>query len=235
MRTMKIFNNVSTKTKAIVYVVIAVLVIVGAVLSIVKNNNTKNARKDLSITEVRKLGEEEKEQVLEARLKDLQGQAKSLSNAAAASDKYNVFLSLAEVQLELGKYQEAVSSLDSIPEEKKNNSRIPLNYGLAYKGLGDTGKAKEFLKTSLDMDETNALGWLAYLELSKDLPADQLKAMYAKAAKDTINNVDVVIACARYFESVGDKALAVGYWETARNVNPDGAGEYEKEIARLRQ
>jgi tetratricopeptide (TPR) repeat protein len=225
--------NTSKNTKSILYLVLAVLIIFGIVYTATHYKNKDAA--NLSLSEINKLNEKQRIEALEAQVKDLQNQAQSLASDAADETKYGLYIKLAEAQLELGKNQEAVDTLNKIPADKQTNSRTAIAFIRAYKGVGDNAKAKEMAaKNLLLYDEVPEI-WVAYLDLNQDLPVDQLKALYAKAIPATKSNVDVMISYAHFSEKIGDKANAIAAWETARNVDPNNAAQYESEMARLKQ
>lgn len=224
----------TTNTKSIVYIIIAILVVAGAIFAFTNHKREQQRIADLSINDIKKLNEEEQKRALEARVKELERQVTELSVDTDASGKYTAYISLAEARLELKNYSGAISALDSIPEEKKTNSRVLLAYGIAYKGTGENDKAKEHIDKSLSLDDTIPQPWLAKIELNADLPNDQIDAMYREAIAKTKSNVDVMVSYARFAEKIGNKDLAVAAWETAINVNSEKEAEYRAEIARLR-
>ncbi len=220
--------------KNIFYVIIVLLLVAGGIYGYLQYKHKNAARKDLTLKQVTELSPEEKKKALEARLADLQTQAKALTKDTSAEGQYVIYIGLAEVQIQLEKFQDALNSLNAIPTEKNKNSRVDFDYGFAYRGVGDVNNAKLYLSRGLAQDETNAQAWLAYIDLLKGSKAEQLDSMYAAAIKGTKNNLDVVIAYAKFLSSTGNKEKAIGYWETARNINPGGASEYDAEIAKLR-
>jgi tetratricopeptide (TPR) repeat protein len=226
--------NTTKKPKTIIYIVLAILIILGGLYAINESRN-KQRLADLSINEIRQLNEEEKKKALEARIESLEKEVQALNESADPSDRYTRYISLAEAKLEAGDYSGAVSALDSIPAEKKTNSRVLQAYGLAFKGLGETSKARGYIDQALLLDDTDAKNWLAKIDLNNDLPNNQLDALYRQAIVATKSNVDVMISYARFSERIGNKDQAVAAWETAINVNPEKESEYRAEIARLRQ
>ncbi len=223
-------------SKKLIYTILAILIILGLGYAFVQyRHNLAKKAADISINDIAKLSEQERIKALEAQINALQGEVKNFAQDASAGTKYATLIRLAEAQIELSKFVPAVESLNSIPDDKKGNSRVELAYGLAYKGLNDKAQAMDHLKKTLDQDETQSKAWVAYLELNSDLPNDQLNKMYREAIAKTKSNVDVMISYAHFSEKIGDKATAIAAWETARNVDPDNASKYEAEMARLKQ
>jgi tetratricopeptide (TPR) repeat protein len=227
--------NITKNPKTIAYIIIAILVVLGGIYSVNEYQKDKQRLADLSINEIKQLDLEEQKRALEARIKSLEKEIQALAQNADTSARYAAHINLAEAKLELGDYSGALSSLDSIPEEKKTNSRVLQAYGLAYKGLVDTSKAKGYIDQALALDDTDPKNWLAKIELNSDLPNNQLDGLYRQAIVATKSNVDVMISYARFSERIGNKDQAVAAWETAINVNPEKEAEYRAEIARLRQ
>ena len=227
--------NTTKNPKNIAYIIIAILVILGGIYSINEYQKNKQRVADLSVNEIRQLDVEEQKRALEDKIKSLEKEIQSLTDSVDVSAKYIAYIGLAEAKLELGDYSGAISALDSIPEEKKANSRVFQAYGLAYKGLGDIPKAKESIDKALALDDTDAKSWVAKIELNSDLPNEQINALYRQAIPATKSHVDVMISYARFSERIGDKNQAIAAWETAINVNPEKESEYRAEIARLRQ
>ena len=219
-----------------IYTVIALLIILG--LGYAYWNQQRQERAELADTALKdiiNLPEKEKIEALETKVKELQREVDAFTDKADSSARYSVLVRLAESQIELGKFEDALKTLDAIPEDKRANSRVDLAYGLAYKGTGDMNKANEFLKKTIDQDNTQAVAWVPYLEVNQDLPQDQLKALYREAITATKSHIDVMISYARFSEKIGDKAMAIAAWETAVNVDPDNASKYQVEIDRLKQ
>lgn len=71
---------------------------------------------------------------MEDRVKELGDQAKALAENAESGTKYTTFYLLAEAQLELNKFDEALESLNRIPEDKRGNSRYNVALARAHKG-----------------------------------------------------------------------------------------------------
>lgn len=232
--------NKPSNSKGWIYGILAILIIGGLIFAL--NQDDRKAPGDYSFEEIMNLPAEEQKAAFENQIKDLEERLGSLAQGteegaekAYESAKHRIYIKLAEAQNQLGRYQDALNSLNNIPEGQQNNPDVLKAYALAYKGLGQNEQAVEAFKKALAEDETDAEVWLAYLESSTDLPNDQLKALHLQAIPATKSNVDVMISYARFSEKIGDKATAIAAWETARNVDPTNASKYEAEIARLRQ
>lgn len=210
---------------------VAVAVIVGAAYWYIQNQGTFN---DLTLQEIEKLGPDEQRIELEKQLKDYEQRAANLPADATISNKYLVYIKLAELQNRLEKYGDAIASIDKIAEQRQDNSRIWYSYAVSYQGIRNIPKAKENIQKALAISDETPEYWQVYLDVSQDIPAGDLEKLYAEAVAKTANDLEIVKSYARFLEKIGNKEKAIGYWETARNINPDGAGEYDAEIARLR-
>lgn len=226
--------NIPNNIKTIAYAVLAILVGLVVFYGLTKYQENNKPPERLTLRDITQLSEQDRIKALEERTSELLGQVKDLAVNAESGAKYTVYIQLVEAQLELGKYAEAMDTLNKIPEDKRASSRYAAANVRAHKGVGDLAKAKELSAANIVLYEEDSLVWLAHLEVNNDLPNDQLKALYLKAIPATKSNVDVMISYAKFSEKIGDKATAIAAWETARNVDPDNAGKYESEITRLR-
>ena len=226
--------NIPNNIKTIAYAVLAILVGLVVFYGLTKYQENNKPPERLTLRDITQLSEQDRIKALEERTSELLGQVKDLAVNAESGAKYTVYIQLVEAQLELGKYAEAMDTLNKIPEDKRNSSRYAAANVRAHKGVGDIAKAKELSAANIVLYEEDSLVWVAHLEVNNDLPNDQLKALYLKAIPATQSNLDVMISYAKFSEKIGDKATAIAAWETARNVDPDNAGKYESEIARLR-
>lgn len=226
--------TISKNLKTTIYIIIVLLILGGAVYAARNYGNDQEAI-NMKPADVAALEEAERIRVLEIQLKDLESQASKLPAEATDSDKYTVYIQLAEVQIGLNKNQEALDSLNKIPEASRNNTRVWTAFALAYRGLGDIAQAKTAIQTALDIDNELASVWVPYLAINSDLPADQLNGLYRQAIVATKSNVDVMVSYAHFCEKIGDKATAIAAWETAINVDSANEAKYRDEIARLNQ
>lgn len=223
--------NIPNNIKTIAYAVLAIFILLLAFYGLVKYREANPPPKRLTLRQITQLGELEKIKALEERVNELTEQ---VSKLGVNDKKFATLIQLSEAQLELGKYQESLDTLRSIPEDGRNNSRYAATEIKAVFRLGDVPKARELAFTAIPLYKDASEVWVAYLEAYQDVPAVDLKNIYLEAIPATKSNVDVMIGYAKFSEKIGDKATAIAAWETARNVDPDNAGKYESEIARLR-
>lgn len=224
-----------TNFKKLLYIVLAILVVIAAAVAILKFNKPSNDELNLSPSEIAALNEDQRKRVLEGQLADLEQQEKNLRADASVSDRYILYIQLAEVRTALGNHQGALDALGKIAEERQGNTRVWQTYSMAYKNMGDTAKAKESIQKALDLDNELPVTWVKWLELNQELPNEELNTKYREAITLTKSNVDIMISYARFNERIGNKELAIAAWETAINVNSAKEAEYRAEIARLRQ
>ncbi len=223
----------SNRSKGWIYGIIAILIVAGLIWAF--NQGDRKAPGDYTFDEIKSLPSEEQQKAFENKVSDLQERLKNLAQDAGEQAKYRILIGLAEAQVELGRWQDALNSLDQIPEGQKRNPPVLKAYALAYKGLGQNDKAVESFRNALAEDNTNAEIWLAYLESSTGLPNDQLNALYRGAIAATKSQLDIMISYAKFSERIGDKATAIAAWETAINHDPGNEAKYREEINRLRQ
>lgn len=226
--------NTLKNTKTILYIILAVVILLALGYGVNQYFSNKKSTK-LSLQDIMALDEEERKVALENQIKDLKNQAESLGENAEANAKFAILIRLAEAQIAIGKYDDAISTLNSIPEEKKTTTRTPIAYARAYKGKGDIALAKENIQKALNLDSELPEAVILNLELNQDLPKEQLETLYRNAIAITKSNVEVMISYAKFCERIGDKATAIAAWETAINVDPEKEEEYRAEIARLKQ
>ncbi len=227
--------NISNNIKKIIYTVIGILLVLGVFYSINEYQKNNQPPKPLTLREITQLNESERIKALEDRIKELIDEVSNLTDTTEASVKYASYIQLAEAQLELGKFGEALESLNKIPDERRGSSRVDAAFIRAYKGMGDVAKARELSANSIVIYDEDAAVWLAHLEANSVIPNEELKALYLQAVVKTKSNVDIMISYAEFSEKIGDKATAVAAWETAANVDPTNETKYREEIARLRQ
>ena len=228
--------NTINNTKKTLYIVLGVIIVIALGFGINSYIKNREPKPDLSLQEILNLSEKERIAALEAQVGDLKRESQRLAENAEAGTKFSVYIRLAEAQIAIGKYDEAIETLNAIPEEKKNTSRTPIAYARAYKGKNDFGKAKENIDKALVIDNELPEALLLNLEISAaTLPNDQLDALYRDAITKTKSNLDIIISYARFSEKIGNKPQAIAAWETARNLNPEKSADYEAEMARLKQ
>lgn len=217
--------------------IIIALVILGALfVGAVELSKRNRPSSDYKLSEIGGLEDNLQKRVLEGQLKDLQAQAEALPSkqGVTRADRFVVYAKMADIQNMLGLHNEAIASLDVIKAENVNNTRIWSAYATAYQNTNRNSEAKTAIQNAVNLDSGVAEYWVQYFTIFSDLPNDQMDAKYTEALKGTTNNIEIVKSYARFLEKVGNKEKAIIYWETARNVDPNNAGEYEKEISRLR-
>jgi tetratricopeptide (TPR) repeat protein len=220
--------------KKIILAVVAIIILGAVYVGATQWNKNNRPSSDYKLNEIDRLEAEEQKRILEDQLADYEKRAADLKTDATASDKYTVYIKLAELQNRLGKFQDAINSVDKIAGDNQGNSRIWVTYANSYKGLGNNGQAIDRAGKALSIDDENVDAWRIMIELSQNTDQAALNDLYMKALPKTNNDIEIVKSYARFLEKTGDIAKAVAYWETARNVDPANAEEYNKEITRLR-
>ncbi len=220
--------------KKIIPAVLAIIVLGVVYMGATQWNKNHRPSSDYKLNEIDRLQAEEQKRILEDQLADYEKRASDLKSDATVSDKYTVYIKLAELQNRLGKYQEAINSVDKIANDNQGNSRIWTTYATSFMGLGNSGQALDRAGKALTIDDESPEAWRIMIALSQNIDQVELNTMYVKALTKTNNDIEIVKSYARFLEKTGDIAKAVAYWETARNVDPANAEEYTKEITRLR-
>ena len=218
----------------VVPIVIGIIILAALVYGFFQLDNGEKKNTDYKLSEINTLEADKQKQVLEDQLKVAQQEARNLPGDATPGAKYAAYIRLADLQNRLQKYNDAIASVDAIAQENQGNSRVWTTYATSYKGLGDTTKTIDTVRKALAIDDELAEPWRIYLEAAQDFPKAELDSLYVQALAKTKNNLEIVKSYARFLEKTGDNTKAVIYWETARNIDPNNAQEYDKEISRLR-
>ena len=95
-----------------------------------------------------------------------------------------------------------------------------------------------------DMQNTTYWKWKILLSMKKmtqdgvqntsSIYRDTIKGLYENALKATNDNAEICAPYAIYLTGIGDKALAITYWQKAEISNPMAKSSYETEIAKLK-
>ena len=216
---------------AIVAVVILAAIFYGLNLWSKKHPSTK----DFNLSNVNSLKVDEKKQALEAQLEKYQKTADALAADAKASTKATTYSRMADIQIRLEQYQDAITTLDKIPEERKTSAGVEALYARAYAGLGDKAKALDYIKKSLATSDDVVENWQVYLSLIQDMDSKALNDIYFQALAKTNNNIAILTDFARSLEKRGDKPGAISVWEKAITLDSAHKDDYQGEINRLKQ
>ncbi len=208
---------------------------IALVFAIYHFTNNRIDTSDYSLEEINSLEDKQRITALEKRESELSEQISRFSGETDSLDRYASYISLAEVRLDLAKYDAVIEALNNIPEDRKEHDRVYMAYARAYQGLGNSDLAKENANKAIEYDDTDIKTWLLLLDVSQDLPTDQLNNLYRRAIPETKSNLDIMISYAKFCERIGDKATAIAAWETAINHDPANESKYREEISRLNQ
>lgn len=216
------------KTILYAFVILALIAATIGTVIYVKNSHriVENANLDLP---------EDGRMALEAQVKSLEEQAQALQADAPKEERFEVHYKLAEARYLLGRYREALTTLDQVAGENQDSARMHSLYASIYRDMKDDGRALESAKRALDLDPSSPQAWVFYIDLLKDKSAEEIKALYEEALDKTSGNVGIITAHAQFLEKIGDREGAISQWWKAREVFPQGAADYDAEIARLRQ
>lgn len=219
---------------------VVAIILIGGIWYLIFHGSKKPAT-DYKASEIKMLSPEDQKKIWEQQEKSFESDIKGLTKGANQTDrdfeitKYRLYIKLAEAQNGLGRYEDALKSLNNIPDSQKSNPSVLDAYAVAYHGSGQRDKALESVKNALLEDNTDVKAWLLNIDFNGDLPNDKLKALYLQAITATKSNVDIMISYAKFSEKAGDNATAIAAWETARNVDQVNADKYNSEIQRLQK
>ncbi len=227
-------------TKKVVYTVLIVLVLAGAVLGYEKlrqKQEQDRKAKTASVTGAKKEIDttQEERKVLEAQVSDYKVKIDRLPKDVSAEERSGLYIKLAAAQYKLGDYKDAINSLDAIIADNASNHRVWTMYTNIYWDMQDFVKAREASEKALDLDRENPQSWLAFIELQDNQEKSYIDSLYQDAIKRTDKNIDVVVAYAKFLEKAGDKQGAIAQWEEAGKINIKKKTEYQAEIGRLQQ
>lgn len=148
----------------------------------------------LSPSEVEQLSAENKIIVLEKQLVDLQNKERSLTPESDIGDRYTTYIQLGEVYTALGRHEDALQALDKIKEERKGNTRLWMTYAEVYKNMGDLPKARENIRTALDLDPELVDNWLKLFSVMSDMSKDSQESMYKLGLQQSGNLSEIQAA-----------------------------------------
>ena len=194
----------------------------------------KNDNQQFNLQNVNSLSVDDKKQALEDQLKKYQDDAAALAADVGDSTKTTTYARLADIQIRLERYDDAIATLDKIPEGRKSNSTVQALYARAYAGLGQNDKAKQAINIALASEDDVPEYWLVYFNLNQDMDSAKLNTQYYSALAKTDNNIDLIKHFARSLESRGDKPGAISLWQKAIEKDPEHAADYDAEITRLK-
>lgn len=213
--------------------VIIIIVILGIKHKTNSNSEGSDGNKVVSEQLVNLSAEERK--LVESQLAGYQEQVKSLDGDALKKDREAVYYKIAGAQYKLGKYQNAIDTLDRISSEGRAQSRVWGLYANIYQDMGNKDKAKEAAKEALALDKENPDLWLQVIELSEGVSNDDIKKMYEDAINRTDQNAEVITSYAKFLEKIGDKPGAILMWQKAGQVDSKDKAQYDAEISRLQK
>ncbi len=225
----------SSGPKKLAMVIIAILILIGIFYGASYLSNKEGDKPKFNLENVNNLEKDDKVQALKDQLEKYKDEAAALNADAGVSAKTTIYSRLADIQIRLEQYNDAIATLDKIPEERKTSSTVEVLYARSYYGLKDNVKAKEFITKALASEDDVPDYWLLYFDLSQDMESNALNALYFEALSKTDNNIDILSDFAKSLEKRGDKAGAISIWQKAIEVDAAHKADYEAEITRLKQ
>lgn len=177
-----------------IYPLILLIVLAGLGYWFYQYSSQKAQDLDLSPSEVSKLQDSDKDRVLKAQLKDLENRASQLNEQSTKSDRFVVYIQLAEVQTALGKNEEAIASLDKIQSENLGNTRLWMTYAQIFQNMNNLGGAKASVQKAMEIDDGIADNWLFLIEISKNSSREDQDKLYKEALIKTENDPKITAA-----------------------------------------
>lgn len=113
--------------------------------------------------------------------------------------------------------------------------------------LGDLEAALSAAKDAVKYAPTNTGYWKLEIDILRQMESkkgittanpeyrSKLEPVYVEALAKTSNNIEIIMPYAIFLEEVGDKQMAITYWQKAIEVNPAAKSSYEANIARLQK
>jgi tetratricopeptide (TPR) repeat protein len=229
-------QTLASNSRKYIYAVIGLIILIIIIL-LVRNNDSKTTTLEdgtqIIKEQLTNLSAEER-QLLESQIAGFNEQLKSLDGDKFVDEKNSLYYKLASAQSKLGKYEDALSTLDKISSDNKIQARIWALRTNIYRDMGDKGKALEAANNALQLDRENPAYWLAAIEFST-ANNDEKKKQYEEALKLTQNDIDIVVSYAKFLESIGDKPGAILFWQKAGQTDEKNKAKYDAEVSRLQQ
>ena len=220
--------------KKLLPIILVIIVLAGAAFAYTKMKNKPAVAPSGEAIQKREVSStDEEKQKLEAKVADYEQQIQALPADSSPDTKYKLYLNLASSYYGLGKYDQAIATLDKIIGENQDKARLWALYANIYRDMDKLDKARENAKKALDLDKENPAYWLAYIDFSADQSKQTIDTLYQDALKNTDTNIDVVVSYAKFLENIGNKEKAKEFWVKAGQIDAKNKAQYDAEIARI--
>lgn len=224
-------------SKKYLYLVIGLLILAGVGYGVWNAQNKQKSSVSGEVSEKTVNLSDSEKQRLEAQIKGYESQIKGLSGSEFNAERAKLHLQIAGVQYKLGKYSDAVKSLELAAPENRDNVRFWYMSTLVYRDMGNLPKALESAQKMVDLDKENANDVSIYIDLATTAGTvnEQAKDLFTKSSTSVKQDIKVIISYAKFLEKIGDKQGAIDMWTNAGQQDPKEKTNYDAEIARLQK
>ena len=143
-------------------------------------------------------------------------------------------------------YDEALKEVNASLSADKTNAEAWYMKSRILVKLGDLNQAFTSANNATTYAKTDTTYWKWKIELARMIKEKQgvgvtnvsyrstIEPLYKDALLATDTDIEIVMPYAIFLEDVGDKVLAIQYWEKAIEINPSAKSSYEANIANLK-
>jgi len=218
--------------KNIIYIMIAVVILAGAVFTLTRRGPGEFDHKQVEVT-----GTAQEKSSLQKQIEDLKIQIEAAKKSNQPQEKlFQLYVDLGSAQRTLGLLSDARDSYKAAIDLQPNSVPAWTTIYSAYFDLGDFDSAKDAAQKSLALNSGDWNMWRNLIDLETNqfhLSNDDLKKLYEQALGASSANINIVTYYAVFLEKIGDLAGAKAQWQKAIQINPTGRKDYQAEIARL--
>lgn len=152
------------------------------------------------------------------------------------SDKYNLYLGLAQNYLTLGELSKSRDAYIWAADLFPKDANIRYSLSQVYLQMKDYDNVVRYIDEAIALEPIEVEFWrfkLTYAEQQLGISEGELREMYEEAIESTQRNVDMVTFYAAYLSRVGDLENSVAQWKFAKQLYPGGAEIFDREIQKI--
>lgn len=228
----------SPKSSKLTILAVIVLILLAIGLIYTSLNRSKEPLSDVQSSE-NVVAEEttdltvEERAELEQKATEQQGVINALSAETSLEDRIDAHTDLASTYTRLGRYSDALKTLNKVSEQGNQSPVLWYSYANVYEAMRDTAKAIAAVTQARDLQPDNARYWIKFIELNRELSNEEKINLYEEALVKTEVNINIVTRYAEFLESIGNKEQAIAQWQQAQRVDPELSAQYQAQIDRL--
>jgi tetratricopeptide (TPR) repeat protein len=229
---------ITEKIKKIIPAAVIISLALAGISTYSKIKSTKKISAPQFITEIKPNLNNETIKKIEDLLAEAENGLNNPPEGLSDEEKYTLNMQAGTQKYNLGKLAEAKDYFLAASALKPDDFRPYFSLYQVYMQMTDYSSARDSIKKVIALGKADIEIWKLYIQLEKEkfnLPADEMKQIYAQALKGTENNINLVAAYAQYLEEQGDLKGAIEQWKDAIKINPAEKDNYEKDIVRLEQ